>query len=102
MLDLPKPDPSIADQKKDFLERLKNQRLVLQGQEKIVFVGELLDIYDDFFILTDVIITGPQHETRPEWVLVDRKTISHIHPVAKVEKRTSDSILHVMGNSTEK
>ena len=101
MLNLPKPDPSIEDQKKDFLERLRNQRLVLQGQDKIVFVGDLLDIYDDFFILTNAIITGPLHVTKPEWVLVDRKTISHIHPESEVEKRTSESYLQMMQDSTD-
>ncbi len=68
-----------------LLERLKRQRLILQGRDKRVFEGDFLDIYNDFFILSNVVITGERHIARPAWALVDRKTISHIHPICEVE-----------------
>ncbi len=73
------------DSKTALLARLKKQRLVLQSKDNVVFEGDLLDIGDGFFILKDVTITGRHHVARPPWALVDRKNISHIHPVCPVE-----------------
>ncbi|MBF0286966.1 MAG: hypothetical protein HQM14_04040 [SAR324 cluster bacterium] len=72
--------------KMELLTRLKKQRLVLQSKDNVVFEGDLLEIVEGFFILKDVTITGRHHIARPPWALVDRKNISHIHPVCAVEQ----------------
>lgn len=81
-------ESTIQDEKNKVLfDRLKKQRLVLQGADKVVFEGDFLDIHENFFVLSDVVITGPKHIARPAWVLVDRDSISHIHPLCEVEEK---------------
>ena len=80
--------PSSNGSMAPMLERLRKQRLVLQGSDKVVFEGDFLDIHDNFFVLGNPVITGPNHIARPPWVLVDRSTISHIHPVTEVKKKS--------------
>lgn len=67
-----------------LLEKMKSRRIILQGWDKVTFEGDLVDFCEGFFILNKVTITGNKNKVSPPWAIVDRKTISHIHPVCEV------------------
>ena len=80
------PDTQTEKEKTNLLlKRLKKQRLILKGKDKVVYEGDFLDIYDNFIVLSNVIITGDEHTVKPPWALVEKSTISHIHPISEVK-----------------
>lgn len=67
-----------------LLDKMKSRRIILQRWDTVTFEGDLIDFCDNYFILNKVVITGRKHVVKPPWAIVDRTSISHVHPVCEV------------------
>jgi hypothetical protein len=66
-------------------ELLKGQRLVIQCKTGIIIEGEFLELDKGLLRLSDATVKGKNHIAHPQWLLLERVAVAHIHPVCEVE-----------------
>jgi hypothetical protein len=64
---------------------LKGQRLVIQCKTGIIIEGEFLELDKGLLRLSDATVKGKNHIAHPQWLLLERVAVAHIHPVCEVE-----------------
>ncbi len=72
-------------QRANIWDMLKGQRLVIQCKTGVIIEGEFLEMDKGIIRLADATVKGKYHIARPQWLLLERVAVAHIHPVCDVE-----------------
>jgi hypothetical protein len=77
---------SEPNKKVGALQSVIGQRVTIQGKSGIIYSGLLVELSEGFLRLEDCMMQGNNFRVQPPWCLIDRTSISHVHPSVDIER----------------